>query len=74
SPQAPSRRKSSVNDDTPRPKGGDHDYVKRPENAFILFRRNCVSTTSAPSTTSPSSPSKQHQADLSKTISQQWKA
>ncbi|KAJ7793320.1 hypothetical protein B0H14DRAFT_3159712 [Mycena olivaceomarginata] len=89
SPQAPSRRKSSVNDDTPRPKRGDHDYVKRPENAFILFRRNCVSSTSAPSAASPSSPSsvatptspgtgktlpKQRQADLSKTISQQWKA
>ena len=24
-----------------RPKRGDEDYIKRPENAFILFRRSC---------------------------------
>jgi hypothetical protein len=67
-----------------RPKKGDEDYVKRPENAFILFRRKCcedrLSELDSPSTPSDntSSPSgvtkKQRQADLSKTISQQWKS
>ncbi|KAF7335793.1 Repressor ROX1 [Mycena venus] len=76
-----------------RPKKGDDDYVKRPENAFILFRRKCCEdralslSSSAPSSiasgpSSADSPSlaanapgkKQRQADLSKTISQQWKA
>ncbi|KAF8206938.1 hypothetical protein K438DRAFT_1464118, partial [Mycena galopus ATCC 62051] len=39
-----------------RPKKGDDDYVKRPENAFILFRRKCcgdralsLASSSAPS-------------------------
>ncbi|KAK7006517.1 hypothetical protein R3P38DRAFT_3601056, partial [Favolaschia claudopus] len=71
------------------------NYIKRPENAFVLFRRKCcedrVLSSSAPSSTfdgpiSVDSPSlatnatapgkvkKQRQADLSKTISQQWKA
>ena len=64
-----------------RPKKGDEDYIKRPENAFILFRRKCCEDRnlalgagdagegdgSAPPT------KKQRQADLSKTISQQWK-
>ncbi|KAF9496457.1 hypothetical protein BDN71DRAFT_1367629, partial [Pleurotus eryngii] len=49
----------------------------RPENAFILFRRKCCeernACTSSTSSSTPSSPS-QRQADLSKTISQQWKA
>ncbi|KAJ7652414.1 hypothetical protein DFH06DRAFT_1048457, partial [Mycena polygramma] len=49
-----------------RPKRGDSDYVKRPENAFILFRRQCSqdlalsSSASAPSptpSTSSSAPS-----------------
>jgi hypothetical protein len=65
-----------------RPKKGDEDYIKRPENAFILFRRKCCEDRnlalgagdagegdgSAPPT------KKQRQADLSKTISQQWKS
>ncbi|KAJ7765304.1 hypothetical protein B0H16DRAFT_1687452 [Mycena metata] len=71
-----------------RPKKGDDDYVKRPENAFILFRRQCskdLITAAAVTSPGPSdadslaSPvtapaKKQRQADLSKTISQQWKA
>ncbi|KAF8872695.1 hypothetical protein BD779DRAFT_1477413 [Infundibulicybe gibba] len=71
-----------------RPKKGDDDYIKRPENAFILFRRKCcedrqaaqddASPSDDPSDPSSSSSSaspakKQRQADLSKTISQQWK-
>ncbi|KAJ7613238.1 hypothetical protein FB45DRAFT_274420 [Roridomyces roridus] len=90
---SPSRRKSTSGEER-RPKKGDDDYVKRPENAFILFRRKCcedralgISTTSASAPSSlaagPSSADspalasngkKQRQADLSKTISQQWKA
>ncbi|KAJ7028218.1 hypothetical protein C8F04DRAFT_1399046 [Mycena alexandri] len=73
-----------------RPKKGDEDYVKRPENAFILFRRKCCeerACASAPSSMASglfsadsfslaaNAPGKkQRQADLSKTISQQWKA
>ncbi|KAJ7793316.1 hypothetical protein B0H14DRAFT_2623015 [Mycena olivaceomarginata] len=74
----PKRKKSSVSDDVPRPKRGDHDYVKRPENAFILFRRSRVSTTAGdspnPIPAGKKQAPKQRQADLSKTISQQWKA
>ncbi|KAK0490152.1 hypothetical protein EDD18DRAFT_1109703 [Armillaria luteobubalina] len=50
-----------------RPKKGDEDYIKRPENAFILFRRKCCEDRQDPTA------KKQRQADLSKTISQQWK-
>ncbi|KAK0472245.1 hypothetical protein IW261DRAFT_814611 [Armillaria novae-zelandiae] len=50
-----------------RPKKGDDDYIKRPENAFILFRRKCCEDRQDVAT------KKQRQADLSKTISQQWK-
>ncbi len=39
------RRKSSTcsisSDEERRPRKGDSDYIKRPENAFILFRRKC---------------------------------
>ncbi|KAJ7720638.1 hypothetical protein B0H16DRAFT_1255373, partial [Mycena metata] len=91
---APTRRKSTsvAAPDERRPKKGDEDYVKRPENAFILFRRKCCEDRASGSVSAPSSmasgpssadsPSlaanapgkKQRQADLSKTISQQWKA
>ncbi|KZT24291.1 hypothetical protein NEOLEDRAFT_1179290 [Neolentinus lepideus HHB14362 ss-1] len=60
-----------------RPKKGEEGYVKRPENAFILFRRKCceerkeqlqqLEQSDAPS-------KRQRQADLSKLISQQWKS
>lgn len=59
-----------------RPKKGDDDYVKRPENAFILFRRKCCEEriSSVKSEDCPAGlKKKQRQADLSKTISQQWK-
>ncbi|KAH9979142.1 high mobility group box domain-containing protein, partial [Russula compacta] len=77
------RRRSTVSDISERrPKKGDEDYIKRPENAFILFRRKCCEDRnlaqgagdagegdgSAPPT------KKQRQADLSKMISQQWKS
>ncbi|KAJ6550413.1 hypothetical protein DFH09DRAFT_1086678 [Mycena vulgaris] len=57
-----------------RPKKGDEDYVKRPENAFILFRRKCCEDRALGLSSPPLLPPKQRQADLSKTISQQWKA
>ncbi|KAJ3841246.1 hypothetical protein F5878DRAFT_658664 [Lentinula raphanica] len=58
-----------------RPKKGDEDYVKRPENAFILFRRKCCELqTSEEDSASGRRAKKQRQADLSKTISQQWKS
>ncbi|KAI6097253.1 hypothetical protein F5141DRAFT_1255842 [Pisolithus sp. B1] len=41
-PSSHKRRKSSTCSDIERrPKKGDEDYIKRPENAFILFRRKC---------------------------------
>ncbi|PPQ70211.1 hypothetical protein CVT26_014468 [Gymnopilus dilepis] len=74
------RRKSSSSSDVVerRPKKGDEDYIKRPENAFILFRRKCCEDRqqsqeeAAASAEGPAK--KQRQADLSKTISQQWKS
>lgn len=67
------RRKSSSSDVERRPKKGDDDYVKRPENAFILFRRKCCEDRLQEETASDAPVKKQRQADLSKTISQQWK-
>ncbi|PBK90910.1 hypothetical protein ARMGADRAFT_1166578 [Armillaria gallica] len=58
---------SSPSPTSRRPKKGDEDYIKRPENAFILFRRKCCEDRQDTTT------KKQRQADLSKTISQQWK-
>lgn len=72
------RRKSSCSSDIERrPKKGDEDYIKRPENAFILFRRKCCedrqqAQEEAAAADAPTK--KQRQADLSKTISQQWKS
>ena len=41
-PALPKRRKSLGGDPVERrPRKGDEDYIKRPENAFILFRRKC---------------------------------
>jgi hypothetical protein len=68
------RRKSSVSDVERRPKKGDEDYIKRPENAFILFRRKCCEDRLQEETASDTPVKKQRQADLSKTISQQWKS
>ncbi|KAI5118146.1 hypothetical protein M0805_008152 [Coniferiporia weirii] len=61
-----------------RPKRGDEDYIKRPENAFILFRRDCClrkneAEAAAASEGDPVA-RRQRQADLSKTISQQWRS
>ncbi|KAJ7051547.1 hypothetical protein C8F01DRAFT_1262623 [Mycena amicta] len=57
SPSTPgaSRRGRTASADG-RPKKGDADYVKRPENAFILFRRQACAE-HAGSSSSPSSPS-----------------
>ncbi|KDQ51383.1 hypothetical protein JAAARDRAFT_91110, partial [Jaapia argillacea MUCL 33604] len=64
-----------------RPKKGDGDYIKRPENAFILFRRKCCEERKEllqqeeESAGADGIPNKrQRQADLSKTISLQWKS
>ncbi|KAL5522919.1 hypothetical protein ACEPAF_1186 [Sanghuangporus sanghuang] len=61
-----------------RPKRGDEDYIKRPENAFILFRRECClrkneAEVAAAQEGDPVT-RRQRQADLSKTISQQWRS
>ena len=51
---------------------GDRDYIKRPENAFMLFRRQkCKEHRVAQGYADPKK--KFRQADLSKLISQQWK-
>ena len=72
------RRRSTVSDNERRPKKGDDDYIKRPENAFILFRRKCCEDRQQAQDegdeSAPQPVKKQRQADLSKTISQQWKA
>lgn len=67
-----------------RPKRGDEDYIKRPENAFILFRRDCclrknqveaeAAAAAADGNAALTAERRQRQADLSKTISQQWRA
>jgi hypothetical protein len=68
------RRKSSTSSELEhRPKKGDENYVKRPENAFILFRRHCCEERQAAAEEADTPAKKQRQADLSKTISQQWK-
>ncbi|KAG1720579.1 uncharacterized protein EDB91DRAFT_1256919 [Suillus paluster] len=81
SPTSHKRRKSSICSDIERrPRKGDEDYIKRPENAFILFRRKCceerqqAQDEAASSAYADAPTKKQRQADLSKTISQQWKA
>ena len=80
-PALPKRRKSLGGDPVERrPRKGDEDYIKRPENAFILFRRKCCEERSVVEgsedgqgvTAAPVK--KQRQADLSKMISQQWKS
>ncbi|KAL0960278.1 hypothetical protein HGRIS_011906 [Hohenbuehelia grisea] len=71
------RRKSSCSSDAERrPKKGDEDYIKRPENAFILFRRKCCEDRQAAQdeAAAEGTAKKQRQADLSKAISQQWKS
>jgi len=78
------RRRSTVSDigSERRPKKGDEDYIKRPENAFILFRRKCCEDRNlaqgagdvGEGDVSAQPTKKQRQADLSKTISQQWKS
>ncbi|CAL1698922.1 unnamed protein product [Somion occarium] len=83
SSQASQRRRRSVaSDNERRPKKGDEDYIKRPENAFILFRRKCCedrqqamdeATSSVDEPIAPPA-KRQRQADLSKQISQQWKS
>ena len=76
-PSSHKRRKSSICSDIDRrPKKGDEDYIKRPENAFILFRRKCCEERQAAQEEAAAldgPAKKQRQADLSKTISQQWK-
>ncbi|TFK63608.1 hypothetical protein BDN72DRAFT_861977 [Pluteus cervinus] len=82
-PTSHKRRKStstsmvSEMDHDRRPKKGDQGYIKRPENAFILFRRKCCEERQAAldeAAAEGAAPSKkQRQADLSKTISLQWK-
>lgn len=79
SPTSHKRRRSSCSSDIVerRPKKGDEDYIKRPENAFILFRRKCCEDRQAAqeeAAAGDASAKKQRQADLSKTISQQWKS
>ena len=73
------RRKSSTSsissDEERRPRKGDSDYIKRPENAFILFRRQCCEDRQAAASEDihDGRTKKERQADLSKTISQQWR-
>ncbi|KAF8632292.1 hypothetical protein AX15_001946 [Amanita polypyramis BW_CC] len=68
------KRRKSSSDVERRPKRGDEDYIKRPENAFILFRRKCCENRQQEEGGLDTPVKKQRQADLSKTISQQWKS
>ena len=74
SPASPSSHKRRKSDVERRPKKGDEDYIKRPENAFILFRRKCCEDRQAEEDAAKAEGAKKpRQADLSKTISQMWK-
>ncbi|KZT24802.1 hypothetical protein NEOLEDRAFT_1134454 [Neolentinus lepideus HHB14362 ss-1] len=81
-PRTTYRRRKSTSETERRPKKGDEDYIKRPENAFILFRRKCVEERQAETTSAAAAaaaegasiPKKQRQAELSKLISHQWKS
>lgn len=53
-----------------RQKKREEGYVKRPENAFILFRMNMCTQINA---TKPEGSKPNREADLSKTISKHWK-
>ena len=75
-PALPKRRKSlSVDPVERRPRNGDADYIKHPENAFTLFKcceeRNGVEEGGQNGSTAPVQ--KQHQADLFRLIGQQSK-
>ncbi|KAJ3553322.1 hypothetical protein NP233_g12671 [Leucocoprinus birnbaumii] len=52
------------------------DYTGRPENAFILFRRKCYEDRQAAANDErlDDPTRRQRQADLSKTVIQQWKS
>ena len=55
-------------------KKGDEVYIKRPDNAFILFRRKCLEDRQQQDGIADTPIEKQRHADLSKTISWQWKS
>lgn len=74
----PQRRKTSRSSER-LPKKGAEGYIKRPENAFILFRRKCCEDRAAALSAGADSADiddkkKERQADLSKTISAQWRS
>lgn len=71
-----SRAGQHILSSTSLPKKGDADYVKRPENAFILFRRKCCEERQEEEAAIKAGKlnRKPRQADLSKSISQQWKS
>ncbi|KAH7876939.1 uncharacterized protein C8R40DRAFT_83357 [Lentinula edodes] len=74
-PSVSAGSKSATLDAQRRPRKGDDDYIKRPENSFILFRSQCAEgRQQAEEDASRHGCKKQRQADLSKSISQQWKA
>ena len=58
------------------PKRGDEDCIKRPENAFILFRHECClrknEAEAAAAAEGDPVAQRQRHADLSEIISQQW--
>lgn len=61
-----------------RPKRGDEYYIKRLENAFILFRRECCLKKNEAEAAAANEGNpialRQHQADLFKTNLQQWRS
>ncbi|OSD05023.1 hypothetical protein PYCCODRAFT_1362856 [Trametes coccinea BRFM310] len=71
------RRRSTVSDvEERRPKKGEVGYIKRPENAWMLFRKQHVRDVAAAweeAAAASDEAKKQRQADLSKSLSQQWK-
>ncbi|KAI3598470.1 rox1p [Moniliophthora roreri] len=71
----PSQPASASIDIKCRPRKGGKDYIPRPENAFILFRRKVVKDRQQALGEAAADPmtKKQRHADLSKAIGQQWK-
>jgi hypothetical protein len=75
-PQTKRRKACSADSAVRRPRKEEEDRIKRPENAFILFRKQCCEERQQEDLKAglkDQPVKKQRQADLSKMISMKWK-